>query len=97
MQHLIVHHTICSKWVILRSCPTQKSRPITFCPYMTVIPSRRKREVGLGVMLPERSHWHSLRCPVIKLRLGNAWACSTSNLISSRQGHDLHKLDFHLD
>src|SRR5437868_2210318 len=61
-RHLIVHHTVCSKWVILRSCPTQKSRPITFCPYMMVIPSRRKREVGLGVMLPKRSHWHRLSC-----------------------------------
>jgi len=91
--HLIAHYTIGPKWVVLRPCPTQKSRPKGFRPDSTVIPSMRKREVGLrvGRLVRRCRYLHDL---IIKL----AGACSAGDLmITSRRGHNLLELDVHLE
>jgi hypothetical protein len=75
--------------------PTKKCRPETFCPDMTVIPSRREREIGLGIARPVRRHTVTSKCLVINL--ADTGSSGYGGLIFSRWAHDLQELDTHLE
>jgi len=98
-RYLIVHYTLGPKRIMLRPCPTQESRPKRFRPDSAVIPSMRKREVGLcvGLLVRRCGNLHYL---IIKI--AGARSHGTGNLVitsptRSRLGHNLHELDIHLE